>query len=250
MADPISVAGTAVGVISLGIQVTQSLVNYYSSYKGQNADLLHMAERLDGLLDIFQCLDKALSDRNPQADEQSLMKTIETSTQSCVGLIRELQVECQKFGKIPSNELIAAVKAAGRRMTYPFRKSTLQKLDEAIGEIRVNLSSALEVLQLKDNKRIQDDSTEMKFLVDLIRTDQVSMNIRDWLNAPDAFIDHNAAYAKKHPGTGKWLVKSSQFSSWLTEGDSILWLNGFAGSGTYILVQKAPLLSRAVSLLR
>lgn len=47
---------------------------------------------------------------------------------------------------------------------YPFRQSTLQKLDEDIGEIRANLSSALHVLQLKDNKRIQDDITEIKFL--------------------------------------------------------------------------------------
>ncbi|KAL9124786.1 MAG: hypothetical protein Q9175_008178, partial [Cornicularia normoerica] len=239
MTDPVSVTGTVVGVTALGIQVTQSLVNFYSSYKCQKAELLHMTERLDGLLDIFQCLDKALSDRNPQADEQSLMKTIETSTQSCVGLIRELQDECQKFSKTPSNEFIAAVKVAGRRATYPFRQSTLQKLDEAIGEIRVNLSSALEVLQLKDNKRIQDDRTEMKFSVDSIRTHQVSMDIRIWLNAPDAFTDHNAACTKKHPGTGKWLVKSPQFSRWLTEGDSILWLNGFAGSGKSVLCSTA-----------
>lgn len=102
-------------------------------------------------------------------------------------------------------------------MTYPFRRSTLQKLDEDIDKIRVNLFSALDVLQLKDNKRIQDDTTEIKVRLDLVRTSQISSNLRGWLNAPDATIDHNAACRKKHPGMEMWLVKSLQFSRWLTE---------------------------------
>ena len=43
-------------------------------------------------------------------------------------------------------------------MAYPFRRSTLQKLDEDIGEIRYNLSLALDVLQLNDHKRNEDES--------------------------------------------------------------------------------------------
>lgn len=239
MADPVSVAGTAVGMISLGIQVTQSLVNFYNSYKGQNSDLIHMTERLDDLLDTFQCLQKTLSDRNPQAEERSLIKSIETSIKNCDELIQELQDECQKFSKTSSNGIIAAVKVEGRRVTYPFRQSTLLKLSEHIDEIRANLSSALGVLQLKENKKIQDDVTDVKASLDLVRSSQISSNLRDWLNAPDATIDHNAACAKKNPGTGMWLVKCDQFSSWLTEENSILWLHGFAGSGKSVLCSTA-----------
>ena len=52
------------------------------------------------------------------------------------------------------------------------------------------------------HKRIQDDITEIRVLVDLVRTSRISLNVRGWLNAPDATIDHNAACAKKPPGTG------------------------------------------------
>jgi ankyrin repeat domain-containing protein 50 len=54
---------------------------------------------------------------------------------------------------------------------YPFRQSTLQKLDEDISEIRDNLSLALEVLQLRDHKNTQDDITELKSLVEVVKSE-------------------------------------------------------------------------------
>ena len=231
MGDPISVTGSVLGVISLGIQVTQSLVNFYNSYKIQNPDLAHTRHMLDSLLEIFQSLEKTLSDREFLADEQDLVKNIETSIKNCDDLIYEMQDEVQKFDKTSPEETIAIIKRAGRRATYPFRQSTLQKLDEDIKDVRANISSALDALQLQDYEKIQDYSIETKDLLDLVRTMSASFELRDWLKAPDAFIDHHTACAKKQPGSGVWLVKSDQFSRWLIEENSILWLNGLAGSG-------------------
>ncbi len=239
MADPLSVAAGVAGLVSLGIEVTRSLVDFYKAFKKRDSDLGDITERLVSLLDIFQCLEKTLEDRNFQEDEQGLIKRIETSIQNCQESIQELQDECHKFSKASSSGMKDAVKAVGRQATYPFRRSTLQKLEEDVGEIRSNLSSALDVLQLKDTKKIQDEITKTKVLLDLVRTSQISSNLRDWLNAPDATIDHNAACAKKHPGTGMWLCKSPQFSTWLIEENSVLWLNGFAGSGKSVLCSTA-----------
>lgn len=238
MADPLSIAGTAAGLISLGIQVTHSLVDFYNSYKSQDSALAGMVERLECLSDIFQCLEKTLSDRRIQAEEQSLIKSIEMSIGQCDELIYELQEECQKFHKT-SNGIAAAIRVGARRVTYPFRQSTLQKLDEGVREIQDNLSSAMNVLQLKDNRKTQDDIAEVKVLLALVRAHQISSDLRAWLKAPDATVDHNAACAKKHPGTGMWLVKSLVFSRWLAEPNSILWLKGFAGSGKSVLCSTA-----------
>lgn len=222
MSDPVSIVGTAAGLVSLGIQVIQSLVEFYNSYKSQNSALAGMVERLECLSDVFQCLEKTLLDRNNQTEEQSLIKSIEVSIKKCDELIYELQEECQKFRKISSNRVVATVQVAGRRATYPFRQSTLQKLDEDIGEIRDNLSAALNVLQLIDSKKTQDGIVEVKALLNLIKSNQISSDLRDWFKAPDATVNHNAAYAKKCPGTGMWLFKSPVFSRWLTEQNSIL----------------------------
>ena len=239
MTDPLSVAGSVVGVISLGIQVTTSLVTFYNSYKGRESDIIRITEKLDGLVVTLQSLETTLLGRKFHVDERSLIQSIETSIKSCDDTIQELRHECQKISEPSSGGTRAAIKLAGRRVTYPFRQSTLQRLDEDIDDLRANLSTALDVLQLKDNQRTRDDITEINVLLDSVRASLVSSDLLNWLKAPDAFSDHNVAIAKKHPGTGVWLVKSEDFSNWMSEGSSMMWLNGFAGSGKSVLCSTA-----------
>lgn len=241
MPDPVSIAGTAAGLISLGIQVTQSLVEFYNAYKSQDSVIAAMVERLECLSDTFQCLEKTLSGRSvhTEIDEQNLIKNIGICIKNCDELIHKLQKKCQKLHKASSNGIVAAVRVAGRQVSYPFKLSTLEKLNEDIEEIRDNLSSALDVLHLNDSRKIQDSITEVKDILELVRTHQISSDLQGWLNAPDAIINHNTACEKKYPGTGMWLVKSSVFSRWLTEQNSILWLNGFAGCGKSVLCSTA-----------
>ena len=204
MGDPLSVAGSIADLISLGIQVTQSLVDFYTSYKNQDSELIGTIEKLDSLLIILQSLKKALPNRKFEVDERNLIEKIQTSIENCDELIYELQDECQKFSIATLSGIKAVVKVAGRRATYPFRQSTLQKLEEDISELRDNLSVALSVLQLKDNKIVQEDFADVKGLLNLLRTSQISENIRNWLKAPDSTVNHNTACAKRHSGTGAW----------------------------------------------
>ena len=239
MTDPLSVAAGVAGVVTLGIQVTQSLVKFYKSYMNIYSELAGIIERLERLTEALQSLEKALSSRTFQVDEQSLVKSIETSITKCDELIQELQDECQKFSEPSSIRFKDAVKSSGRRIAYPFRQSTLQKLDEDIDEIRANLSFALNVLQLNDTRSLQDDVTKVKGNLELVKIDQISSGLRNWLNAPDASVDDNKACAKKHPGTGLWLIKSDQFLEWLEGKNSMIWLTGFAGCGKSVLCSTA-----------
>ena len=235
MSDPLSIAASVAGLISLGIQVTQSLIDFYTLYKHQESDLVNTIEKLESLVDIFQELEKALIDRKFQKDERNLIEKIEKTIKDCDESIKELQEELQKFSKASLNRIKATVKVAARRVAYPFRQSTLQKLEEDISDICTNLSFTLNILQLKDNKRVQDDVADIESLLALIRGDQVVSDVSDWFKAPDASINHNAACGKKHSGTGVWLTESPLFMTWLREENSLLWLNGFAGSGKSIL---------------
>ena len=239
MTDPLSVAAGIAGLVSLGIQVTESLVKFYTSYKDQDTDVARMTTKLESLLDTFYGLDAALQSRRFRPDEKDLIKNIESSVRNCDDLIQELKEEIQKFDKDSASGFTGTIRAAGRRAAYPFRQSTLQKLDEAIGEIRLNLTFTLGVLQLRDHKNTQDDITELKSLLEVVRASQISSTVRDWLKAPDATVNHNAACAKRHPGTGIWLVKSSIFITWLSQDNSFLWLNGFAGCGKSVLCSTA-----------
>jgi hypothetical protein len=122
------------------------------------------------------------------------------------------------------------------RALYPFKKSTLEKLKETADEIRHNISPVLQLLHLKDHKRMHDKTTEIQTLVELVRAGQIASDLRTWLNAPDATNNHYAACAKSHPGSGSWLLQSAIFESWLDSPNSFLWLNGFAGCGKSVLL--------------
>ncbi|KAF2962889.1 hypothetical protein GQX73_g10686 [Xylaria multiplex] len=230
MSDPLSVAGSVVGIISLGIQVTQSLSDYYTTFKSQHSDIAHTMRKLDDLLGMLENLRNLVEKRRFQADEETLVGNIESLIGQCEECIQELQDEAIKFEKTPVDSKQPALKAAIRRAAYPFRKSTLEKLDEDIGEITDVLRMALQLLQQKSIDCVQDDVEDVKELLQLVRFSQISSELRIWLKAPDATINFNEACSNKHPRTGLWLVKSADFCCWLKSRNSFLWLKGFAGS--------------------
>jgi ankyrin repeat domain-containing protein 50 len=239
MGDPLSIAAGVAGLVSLGIQTVQGLVDFYSSYKSQNTTIARTTDKLEALLGTLQTINQTLANRQFRADEKDVIVKIENSIQSCEDLISELQEEYEKFSNSSASGIRAAIRGAGRKLTYPFRESTLKKLDEDIGDIRENLSLSLDVLQLRSAHDLQNDLTDIKVLVNLVRESQVSNRIREWLRAPDATESHNQACAKRHPGTGLWLVKSPKFANWLEADKSFLWLNGFAGCGKTVLSSTA-----------
>ncbi|KAF7521816.1 hypothetical protein PCG10_007913 [Penicillium crustosum] len=237
MADPLSIASGVAGLLSFGIQVTQTLVDFYSAYKNQTPDLAKITLNLQNLLSILQSLDSARQSGQPQTD--ALLQEIDKAAVGCREIIEELSDECQKFQKDTALSLKDRIQVAGRRATYPFRKSTLQKLEEDIGEIRENLSLALNILQVRNQAGLEDGISELKILVERTNTMHISATIRDWLMAPDATLNHNVACEKRHSTTGLWLVNGQQFQNWLVEHNSFLWINGFAGCGKSVLCSTA-----------
>jgi hypothetical protein len=233
------VAASIAGLVSLGLQVTQSLVDVYSACKGQDSDVAYTAKKLERLLSMLETLKDELTSRTFRPAEQEVLKTVEGSIQDCEDCINELQSESFKFQNKSAGGIRAAARTTAYRVAYPFRQSTLQKLDENIDETMSHLSLAVQMLHQKDVGRVQDDVEYTKDLLDLVRADQVSSAIRAWLKAPDAAINYNEACKKRHPDTGLWLVKGSSFSAWLTQPNSFLWLNGFAGCGKSVLCSTA-----------
>ncbi|KAK7937486.1 uncharacterized protein PG986_014354 [Apiospora aurea] len=239
MADPLSVAGSAVGIISLGIQVTQSLFDYYTALRSQYSDAAHTAKRLDSLAELLESLHHHCENRKFRADEADSVRRIESLIQECQEFVQELQGEADKFKETLATNIQSAVKITARRVAYPFRKSTLEKLDEDIGEITDRLQLALQILQQEVIHRVQDDVQDTQALLELVRSSQLSSELQSWLKAPEATINFNEACKKKHPRTGLWLVDGESFHAWLCSPRSFLWLRGFAGCGKSVLCSTA-----------
>lgn len=232
MSDPVSIAGSAVGIVSLGVTVAQGLIDYYTAFQDQENNVTLTTKKLSHLVDLLEQSRQRLGKRQPRPDDNATISTMESSIGECEGLIQELQEQLNKFKQVPHQGTRASLRAAGRRVAYPFRQSTLQKLDEDIDEFVDILKMAMQLLHQSDLGSVQE-------VVDLVRATQVSADIANWLKAPDAIINFNEAAEKKHPDTGLWFVKGDNFANWLEKSRSFLWLVGFAGCGKSVLCSTA-----------
>jgi hypothetical protein len=239
MADPLSVAASVAGLVSLGFRVTEYLVKYYKDHRNRHADLARTTERLEALLQSLQVLNEIIKNRNWRVDEKNIVDVIESSVSKSEEIIHELQEEVRKFEKEPAASLSKTIRASGRSIAYPFRKSTLIKLAEDVDEFGNNLALALQVLQVKDHSIIETDIEEIKNSLKVAQAFNVAASVRDWLKAPDVSVDHNSALEKRHPRTGQWFVQSPAFRAWLERDNSFLWLYGFAGCGKSVLCSTA-----------
>ncbi|KAI1746952.1 hypothetical protein F4782DRAFT_543906 [Xylaria castorea] len=197
---PLSVTGSAVGILSLGIQVTQSPFDYYAAFKSQHSDIAHTMRKLDDLLGTLEILRNLVVNRRFRIDEASLVNKIG-------GLIREGEERIQE--------------TTPRRVAYPFRKGALGKLNGDIEEITDRLELTLQLLQQGGIDRVEDDIEYVKALLNLVRSSHLSTELEGWLKAPDATINFNEARAKKHLHIRLWLLR------------------GFAGCGKSVLCSTA-----------
>ncbi|KAJ7067256.1 ankyrin repeat-containing domain protein [Mycena amicta] len=59
--------------------------------------------------------------------------------------------------------------------------------------------------------------------------------LKKWLQPANVALSDRDAADKCHPGTGLWLLQSTEFKDWIYASNSFLWLEGISGSGKTIL---------------
>ncbi|CAH0050945.1 unnamed protein product [Clonostachys solani] len=235
MADPLSVAGTAVGIVSLGIVVTKGLIDYYKAFRDLNDDVTQTSRKLSHLLTLLEKLHTQLEEHPSRLENPRALNTLRDSAGDCKQLIVEFQSELDKLQKHPQSKTNSALRSIGRRLAYPLRKSTLQKLDEGVDEFVLCASFALQLMVQSDTAKARSDIDDVRDLLHLVRATQVASDIRAWLKAPDPSSDFNEIAKKRHTETGVWFVEGLEFKQWLEKPCSFLWLVGFAGCGKSVL---------------
>lgn len=147
MSDPASVAGTAVGVISLGIQVCQGLVDYYRAWEGQAEETKVTMENIAHEQQILELLQSTLA-KQPSSFAASVTEVEACVIQANAEIVKldELLQKCRRT-PIPS-DFREKVKNATKSLLYPFKKETIRDLKNSVAEVGQILASAIQLLQL------------------------------------------------------------------------------------------------------
>jgi hypothetical protein len=146
MAEALGVAGSAVGIISLGIQVAQGLLAYYGSWKDQDKEISNMCTSLDNLLGTLVTLQpivKAFDESDDMSVREKVEKNIRTIKQGIDELSEKLNFVLNL--KLPKEEVM---RRRMRKLLYPFKQPTLSKLEQVISQARSNLGISLQILHL------------------------------------------------------------------------------------------------------
>ncbi|KAK6421215.1 hypothetical protein LTR81_005891 [Elasticomyces elasticus] len=161
------IAGSAVGVVSLGIQVCQGLLQYYGDWKGYHKDIEASHKAVQGLTETFVLLAQVLNGNVAVNDDQR--RNVENCVASCedsVGHLKDRLAELRKHEH--PTAFREKVKASGSRLLYPFKKESLDVLRKLVQEILQRLMLAMNVLNA-------DVGLEMRTAVASMQTDLSSL---------------------------------------------------------------------------
>ncbi|KAJ5098839.1 hypothetical protein N7532_005840 [Penicillium argentinense] len=150
MADPFSVAGSAVGVISLGLAVCQGLLAYYGPLKAYDEQIHDVSDRIKSFNSTLKALKVVLA--NAEVSSSTLTARPATQALDCIfncqeGLKR-LKSMLDKCRGSPSTKSLLGSKIQVNRMLYPFKRDTLVTLLDTTSWLQADLNTSLQILTM------------------------------------------------------------------------------------------------------
>ena len=146
MADPVSVAGSAVGVISLAITTCQGVISYYDSWETQDQNINDAKGKIERLRSSLSALEELL----PKISSSlAIAEHVERCVLCCGEGTSRLEQFLGRCRKDPAPlSLKDKLRVFGQKAIFPFRESSLERLREIVRDLEGDLGTALRVLQL------------------------------------------------------------------------------------------------------
>jgi hypothetical protein len=300
----LGIASSAIGVVSLGLQVCHGLLKYYRAWEDYAEDISNTCKKVINIEASLELLSTALNSRTLSAGQ---LNRIAASLSECKDGLYSLSKRQEKLKRFEDPQGFRDNLRAGRRhLLYPFRRDTLKKLEATAEDLVRHLKLALEVIQLdislrsdekladtaKTSDAIQSGITLLAGKADDVKTGttanaaalqhvlaaqdteglksidrhdaltkQLSRvelaaeevkagatksaktvqsllvshtiadlhSLRQWLCAPNAFINHREACRHREHGTGQWFLESKDYIAWMARSIRMLCLTGKPG---------------------
>jgi hypothetical protein len=148
MADPLSIIGTAAGLVSLGLQVYGGIKDYLDAIQTSQEDIANIYRYATGLKDALDAIGGLVRSRSLNSP---------TSTPAVMSCLLSCHVELNALSAVlaelissPStsntNALRIKISEGKRKLTYPFKRSNIIKLEDRLRNANLTLHTALHAL--------------------------------------------------------------------------------------------------------
>jgi hypothetical protein len=142
MGDPVSVAASAAGLLALGLESCKLIVKYCDNWRGFDTDISNSRLKASGLLSTLTLIEQLLSQNAavlPPIAAGITAKVVENDQ-----WINEVHDTVTKWQNTTQNPgLGGKVRAAGKKIAYPFRREALLDTIKGLEGLQMNLHTAL-----------------------------------------------------------------------------------------------------------
>ncbi|WXC67542.1 hypothetical protein SNK03_013347 [Fusarium graminearum] len=158
MSDPLSVAGTAVGIASLGIQVCQGLIKYLQAVNDRNEEIKDAVRDVKQVLSLLDNLNNTL----PNVRFGNGTTSIQTCIDNCNKKLAELQRFLNGLCKTESgNRITKRAINATRTISYPFQREKLIEMRQSLRSILNDLNLIISIISLDSDTSVQKTVNEI-----------------------------------------------------------------------------------------
>ncbi|KAF8246554.1 hypothetical protein K440DRAFT_602223, partial [Wilcoxina mikolae CBS 423.85] len=230
MADPLSIAASVAGLISLAETVIGLGYQYHNDAKGFPADFERLLSEISSLYGVL-CQIKLIVSRPGRTSNISFH-----SINDCDSTLREivgiLESTTPRAGKTIQN--------AAKKLLWPLKKGDTEALLIRLEHNKSTFSLALSAEQLHVVQDLRAESLEQKLWRDKegeLRAGEKRSKVIKWLCTAMHESRHIDIQAERKYGTGKWLLETDEFKQW-KEGKAksrLLWGRGIPGAGKTFL---------------
>lgn len=112
MADPFSITGSAVGVISLGLTVFSGLLQYYGDWKDSEKDIAATYTSIEGLTKAFMLIKDTLEGQSFRRD---MVAGVTESLSSCSAGVKRLETKVAKIRRATPDKPGEKLRAHARK---------------------------------------------------------------------------------------------------------------------------------------
>ncbi|KAI1803978.1 hypothetical protein F4811DRAFT_553335 [Daldinia bambusicola] len=133
MAYPISLVGTAVGILSLCLQLSSSLNDYVENFKEHNIYVKKVRAHLDRLRDLTRVIESAIPAL--QAGYCIPSQVAVLCLKDCKAELESFDAQLRKYDLTASNDVKDKLKETNKRIQFCFSRPDLEKLADHLDRV-------------------------------------------------------------------------------------------------------------------
>ncbi|KAF1851654.1 ankyrin, partial [Cucurbitaria berberidis CBS 394.84] len=243
MADPLSVAGSIAGLLSIADIVFRKLYQYVKTAKKAEIEVQKLKNEVATLTGVLHNLHLVVEELEDDSTIDNAIKVDHVA--SCSATLKRIDSVLSSI-QFPKDQKI---QNAIQRLKWPFKATETKEIGDEVRRHRETLSLALSADSM--TALLQCLSTQKSIIKQLDNIQETLQRNKDFqlgiaLNEdrrrilksfftvePRQYFE--TSLSLRHSGTGSWLYEDTTFQGWLQDPGSRVWLTGIPGAGKTVL---------------